>query len=518
MRKKKILWVNEASFLATGYATYGREVMKRMHETGKYEIAELSCYCNYNDQRAASIPWRVYPNLPRPEEEEIFKRDSHNLFGKWKFESVCIDFKPDYVIDIRDFWMWFFESESPFRRFFRHIIMPTVDSVPQQEIWLNHFAKADRVLTYQDWSYEYLAQFDNINLVGSAPSAGNDVYSPKDKAETKKKIGIPENTKVIGTMMRNQMRKLYPQLFQDFRKFLDQSRRDDIILLCHVSYPDNNGWDIPDLLNEYGLGSKVVFSYICSNCGNIKIDRYEDIHSVCGRCGKDSMVFPSVEIPFNDNAMSDLFNCMDLYVQYSCAEGLGMPQIEAAACGVPVMSVNYSGMKDIVEKTGGYPIDYVLSKELQTGSMRAIPKSFSFISSLVKFFSLSDEERSQKSIETRQKYEENYGSWDRIADVWMKIIDECPMPEYDWGAAPQYKPIITEVPDGMSDTNFVRWLMKNIWKDEFDVNNYMELDLIKKLGLKHEKNKGLNREQVYNTIVNRAMFHNEWEKQRISII
>jgi hypothetical protein len=39
MTKKKILLVNEASYLATGFAVYGHEILTRLHKTDKYDIA-----------------------------------------------------------------------------------------------------------------------------------------------------------------------------------------------------------------------------------------------------------------------------------------------------------------------------------------------------------------------------------------------------------------------------------------------------------------------------------------------
>ena len=44
MRKKRILFCSEATFLNTGYATYTREILKYLHGTGKYEIAEMASY------------------------------------------------------------------------------------------------------------------------------------------------------------------------------------------------------------------------------------------------------------------------------------------------------------------------------------------------------------------------------------------------------------------------------------------------------------------------------------------
>ena len=40
--RKRILFCNEASFLCSGYGKYGREVLTRLHNTGKYDIAEFA--------------------------------------------------------------------------------------------------------------------------------------------------------------------------------------------------------------------------------------------------------------------------------------------------------------------------------------------------------------------------------------------------------------------------------------------------------------------------------------------
>ena len=77
-------------------------------------------------------------------------------------------------------------------------------------------------------------------------------------------MNIPTNAKVIGTVMRNQRRKLYPDLFATFRKVLDVVENPySYYLYCHTSFPDM-GWDIPELLQEHGLASHVLFTYLCT--------------------------------------------------------------------------------------------------------------------------------------------------------------------------------------------------------------------------------------------------------------
>ena len=88
-------------------------------------------------------------------------------------------------------------------------------------------------------------------------------YAPvADKNAHKLAMGIDPEYKVIGTVMRNQRRKLYPDLFEAFKIFLDKSENKKYYLYCHTSYPDL-GWDIPELLHQYELASNVLFTYIC---------------------------------------------------------------------------------------------------------------------------------------------------------------------------------------------------------------------------------------------------------------
>src|SRR6185312_13049526 len=98
MNKKRILLVNEASFLNTGFSVFGMEVMKRLYETGKYELAELGSYGSDNDPRVSMLPWKFYGVLPKNEEEnKVYNSDIQNQFGKHKFEQACLNFKPDVV-------------------------------------------------------------------------------------------------------------------------------------------------------------------------------------------------------------------------------------------------------------------------------------------------------------------------------------------------------------------------------------------------------------------------------------
>ena len=244
-RKLRILWCGESSFLNTGYAVYAKELLGRLHSSGKYEIAELACYAAQNDPKIHSVPWKLYPTLPiNDNERHDYATSSNAQFGEWRFDDICLDFKPDVVIDIRDWWMMEYQNRSPFRKFFKWVVMPTVDSEPQQEQYISTYLGADAVFTYSDFGKRVLENDSNGNievLDVCSPAANFDFLKPvSNKKEHKRMFGFLENVNIVGTVMRNQRRKLYPNLISTFRKLLDDNPQlqKNTFLYIHSSYPD----------------------------------------------------------------------------------------------------------------------------------------------------------------------------------------------------------------------------------------------------------------------------------------
>ena len=432
-KKLKILMCSEASFLSSGFGTYANEILKRLHATGKYEIAEFASYGRVNDPQDVSIKWRYYANAvgdgdPRWQE---YQSSTENQFGRWRFERVLLDFQPDIVFDVRDYWMTSYQQFSPLRPFYHWVLMPTVDSAPQQEEWIDTFLHADAIFTYSDFGRDTLAEQSNnkINYIDTtSPGVDLNVFKPLPKDIVRKKLGLPEDAFIVGAVMRNQKRKLYPELFRAFRQFLDvcEKNNNDIgkksYLYVHTSYPDA-GWDFPELLRDYRIGNKVFFSYQCKHCKHNFSSLFAGPVQYCGRCGNKSAVLPNVSSGLSSEELACVMNSFDIYVQYAICEGFGMPQVEAASCGVPIASTDYSAMSDVVRKLNGYPIKIrQFFKELETRAVRVYPDDNSLVQILLEFSSMPQIFREQKSFETR-KLTEQYYDWDLIAKKWENYFD-----------------------------------------------------------------------------------------------
>jgi glycosyltransferase involved in cell wall biosynthesis len=425
----KILLCNEASFLSTGYAVYGKELLARLSKNPAFHVAELACYGMVNDPRDRDITWRYYANCVKNTDPRFgeYSASPENAFGRWRFEKTLIDFEPDVVIDIRDYWMNCYQAYSPLRKCFHWMVMPTVDSYPQQEAWLDTYLGADSIFTYSDWAEQVLKLQTNghINHIDTAsPGIDATTYSLIDSSIAKKALQIDENKIVFGSVMRNQKRKLIPELIKATRQLIDKLASenspfaDKVYLYLHTGYPDYLGWDIPTLLKDNRMLNRTLLTYLCQNCKKVFADVYSGSHRNCIYCKNKSASLPSVTSGVTLDQMVNIYNAFDMYIQYSICEGFGMPQVEAAACGVPVTTIPYSAMEDIVSKLNATPVQIAtLFKELETQAYRAYPDNNSLVEIMHNFLYIPYPIKYRNRITTRNNCIDHY-SWNHIIFKW----------------------------------------------------------------------------------------------------
>ncbi len=472
--KRRILFITENASLLSGFGTYGAEVLKRLHATDKYELAEFASYCKPQDAYVRNRPWPVYANAPsgkNKKEEKFFNRNDINQFGLWRFDRVCLDFKPDAVVAIRDPWMDNWVADSPVREYFHWVWMPTVDSAPQRPYWIDVFTKCDAVFTYSEFGIRTLEKQakSKINIKGcTSPGIDSNVFKPVlNKRAHRDSLGISPDINIVGTVMRNQKRKLFPDLMQAFRLFLDTAPKDiaqKTFLYLHTSYPEKNGWDIPDLILENGISSKVLTTYICKTCKNVFVSFFADARTICKHCGQHSAIFPNVVHGATTEQLVQIYNCFDVYVQYAICEGFGLPIMEAAACGVPVMGVDFTAMHDVVKSCKGYPIkvDRVF-RELETGADRCYPSNEHLAQLLNKFFKQPNQIRKQKGFQARQGAIKRY-NWDETVKTWEDHFDTLELKglQGQWYSSPTIFQPNLQIPNNLSDEQFIAWVLANI--------------------------------------------------------
>lgn len=507
----------EASYLSSGFSGYSRELLKRLYATNKYEIAEFSSYAKINDPRDSDIPWVLYANAPSDQDPRAqeYHANMENQFGRWRFDRVLLDFKPDIVFDIRDYWMNSYQQHSPLRPYFHWVVMPTIDSEPQQESWIDTYLSADALFAYSDFGRDVLKKQSNNHakfIDTTSPGVDLNAFFPRiqDKPQIRESLGIPSDALVIGTIVRNQKRKLIPDLL-DSLKILKQHNPElykKIYLYVHTSYPDA-GWDIPQILKEYEVSNKVLFTYLCMHCGHVASMPFSHVVANCPSCSNKSMQLPSVNKGISTEKLNIVLNSFDLYVQYAICEGFGMPQVEAGACGIPLASVDYSAMNDVVHKLNGYPIKVAkFFKELETQAIRAYPDNHHLIKIIESFDKQPEMLKIQQRQQTR-KLTELYYNWDDIAKKWEKYFDNVVLTGLQ-GKWDTPMPKLQMIPDNILDiTNnldhytFVYSLINQFLPNQLS-NTIIPLQMIRDLEYAYTQNgmqiTPFTRKNVVNTI------------------
>lgn len=542
--RKKLLFNTEATYLATGYSRYGHELLKRLHESNKYSVAELGSYGTSEDPRSLTIPWKFYPNMPNKNDQKAqqeYNSSWFNQFGKWRWENACLDFKPNICLTIRDHWYDDYIIHSPLNRFYKKIWMPTCDSLYQKREWIEDYCKLDACLSYTDWAKDILIKQsgNRLKFFGTAPACADpNVFKPfPNKRKVKASLGINPDSIIIGTTMRNQKRKLYPQLFEDFKKYIENSsyeHSENIYLYLHTRYPDL-GWNIPDLIKEFDISNRVMFTYQCKHCKKIKIQYYNDIICHCENCGNFSCCMPGSDEGVNEQDLNVIYNAFDIYLQYANSEGQGIPVVEAAYAGVPTVVVNFSGLCDYVKKIKSLPIEPIkLAREAETNLNRAIPDPKDLFEALDFLIKMPESVRRNLGFQSMNLAHKHY-NWDITAKVWMDCIDSLETTDNWEDPIPNIIQPNTNIPEKLDNSSFVDFCILNILKRPDLLNSYFRLKILRDLNcgstianygglcfsdesvLSEKPNfTKFDRNDLINEFLKVVEFNNRWERERLA--
>lgn len=431
MQKKKIVFHSDFSKMKTGFARNAREVLLKLHSTGKYDLVEYSCApLKENDPYLKSVPWKAYGAIP----ENAFIRDimarNPDLANNFKYGSYFIDEiidkeKPDCYIGVNDFWGFNGYYDKPWWNKINSALWITVDSLP---LLPDSISNAHKIKNFWVWSKFAENEFhrlghDHVKTLHAAFDVST--FKPLDnRAELREAHGIEPGDFIVGFVFRNQLRKLVGTLIEAFS--IAKKECPQMKLLLHTSWVE--GWDIEKLAGEYGVDLEYILTtHICPNCKKYEIKPFAGDRVKCGHCGCPEQQTPKTYLGVTEEDMNEIYNMMDYYVQPVTSGGLEMPLVEAMMAGIPCATCNYSCGEEYCETGLVQPIPFNLYREFRTEFLKSQPDPLAFAKILTKAASA---DLSGVAAKGREWARENYDV-DKTCQFIQDWVDNSPEVDHD---------------------------------------------------------------------------------------
>jgi glycosyltransferase involved in cell wall biosynthesis len=272
---------------------------------------------------------------------------------------------------------------------FRWIAYLPIDGGPFYPPWKSILSDADLLVAMSEFGRGVLAAGLPTRQIECARHGVDlDRFHPLSDREHLKQNPRLRGKFVVVCVARNQARKNLPTLVKAFALLVRKGL--PVHLLLHTN-PCDVGFDLVTLFQRYGL------------------EGHADI----------SPPTFSVDSPWEDSTLNQVYNLADAMVLPSVGEGFGLPLLEAMAAGVPVVTGEHSACCELVRGHGE------LSRVLTTVTTGA---------NLIEYPVLDVEdlaariEKLYRDPGLRQEYSAagvafaKGLSWDRLIPQWLNLI------------------------------------------------------------------------------------------------
>ena len=313
------------------------------------------------------------------------------------FAALVNAYQPDIIMVIQDAPYAETVRNGPFdwSRYGLVVITP-VDGAPVYPQWVEMLKKADGTLSISQFGVdehrkagipsELCRPGMNPNVFYRMPDA--------DRLAVRAKLGIEPDAFVLGTVAMNQGRKDYGHMLEAFFRFATDKPNARYLINADAISPA--GWDLNQLCQQHGWDTgKLLFKAQC----------------------EQRSVFE----------LRERYNVMDAHVVLAHREGFGLPLVEAQACGVVSMALDWCSGPEVC--SGGYGVlipavkdeygDYT-GYSTWGGAFDKFPDRKAFVEALQRLYDHPEERRAiaQRGMERARTW-----TWDASVDNVVKVLE-----------------------------------------------------------------------------------------------
>jgi glycosyltransferase involved in cell wall biosynthesis len=330
----KIAIYSNSPGATSGYGVSTLGLTERLVRLGH----EVGILCNYGYQGQPLFVDMLEPETNKPIGSGGYWLFPHDGSGMGEDGAIKIakSWNADLVIGNYDHWVLANLATSLAKEHIPYVPWAMHDWIPEVDSFLSkNLVHSTLVVPYTKWAKEQFMKHlprvhDHIYL-----GVDTEVFRPVigDKIESgeiitkelmRSKRGFDGGRGDIHCTLINKMNKAerpnIPCMIEGWKIFAENNRDIRPKLFLHMNVNQGDGYNLPHIINELGIAEHVLYTAQFEHTIGLSIEQ-----------------------------MSALYNSSDVLLNATMTEGMGLPIVEALACGVPVVATDAMCMREHLE-------------------------------------------------------------------------------------------------------------------------------------------------------------------------
>lgn len=386
----KILFCGDSPTISTGFGVVSQNLLPRLQKKGHdISVLGINFYGEPYDRKKFDFP--IYP---------CDKGSIDMIYGYAKLWWVEKQVQPDMIFFLNDPWViekYLLHRPEGHNRYIKYMAYYPIDAGPLKPHWGKMLSDMHAQVCYSTFADNIITEANNgvrpKNLHQIYHGVDTKTFYPVNQSYARGKLGLPEDSFIVGMVARNQYRKRFDLLMKAFAKFA--VNKPDAKLYLHTALEDV-GFDILDLARQLNMDDKLILT-------------------------EDNRVEKGVP----PEMLNLIYNSFSVNCLISMGDGFGLPVAESMATGCPQLVSDHSCLKELVEGHGGMTVKTAawimnVSGINTWGGIADIDD----LSNKLEFMYRNKEKRIKLSEDGYNFITQDKFNWDNIADRFDRIIKD----------------------------------------------------------------------------------------------